>query len=172
MLYNAHNDYAPYNGEVVNDIRLPGNIEQVWDEDNLIEVGLWPHSRIAAADPVPDGKIIVSTHIEEIDGVPTFVNELADAPPPQPNTSPLSLQTVACASLTVENGELLGMERSQGLVMAFMPDPDTAWLFFEEEQEDVDYIVTPSTGAVKYEDMIEIHKPNATSFKVLIQRLD
>jgi hypothetical protein len=172
MLYNAHNDYAPYNGEVVNDIRLPGNVEQVWDDDELIGVGLWPHSRIAASDPVPAGKIIVSTHIEEIDGVPTFVNELEDAPPPLPNTSPLSLHTVACAALTVENGEIYGMERSIGLVMAFMLDADTAWLFFEEPQPDTDYIVTPSDGVTKYEDMIEIQKTNATAFRLIVQRLD
>lgn len=102
MLYNAHNDYSPYNGEVVNNIRLPGNVEQVWEEEKLISVGLWPHSRIAPADPVPDGKIIVSTHIEEIEGIPTFVNELADAPEPEPeplaNLKPYQFWTVMRAT--------------------------------------------------------------------------
>lgn len=93
-------------------------------------------------------------------------------PDPHPRNSPLSLHTIASAALSVENGELVGMERSLGLIMAFMPDPETAWLFFDEPQADADYIVTPSTGVSKYEDMIEIHKPNATSFKLLIQRLD
>lgn len=87
MLYNSHTDYAPYSGELVNGVRLPGNVEKVWNADELIAAGLWPSSRITPADPVPDGKIVTGTSIEEVGGVPTFVHTLADAP--EPGETPL-----------------------------------------------------------------------------------
>jgi len=84
MLYNAHNDYEPFRGEAVEGVLLPGNIETVWSAANLIEIGLWPISEIAPADPVPGGKISLGQHVEEIGGIPTFVHELADASEPEP----------------------------------------------------------------------------------------
>lgn len=88
MLYNAHNNYAPFAGEAVEGIILPGNVAQVWSTAELLDAGLWPSSEIAPADPVPEGKISLGQHVEAINGVPTFVHELADAPEPEPDVLP------------------------------------------------------------------------------------
>lgn len=83
----------------------------------------------------------------------------------------LSLSTVASADLAVVDGEVTGVERAIGLEMAMMIDSDTAWLFFAPAQPDTDYIVTPSDGVTRYEDFIEVVKPNASRIQVLVQRL-
>lgn len=88
MIYNAHNAYARYVGEAVDGLILPGNVEAVWSAAELIAVGLWPASEIASAAPVPDGKISIGQHVEEIEGVPTFVLTLVDAPEPEPERLP------------------------------------------------------------------------------------
>lgn len=88
-LYNAHTNYAPFAGELINGIRLPGNVAQVWSTSELLDIGLWPASEIAPADPIPEGKISTGVSVQEIEGVPTFVHALVDAPAPLPNLSPL-----------------------------------------------------------------------------------
>lgn len=85
--------------------------------------------------------------------------------------SPLGLVTIASADLSVEGGDVGGVGRAMGLEMAFMIDEDTAWLFFSSPQPDTDYIVTPYEGVTKYEDYIEVVKPNASRIQVLVQRL-
>jgi len=108
------------------------------------------------------------------DGMTIEVEEAvfdADRPVLPPMPVPLSLSTVASADLSVEDGELVGMDRAVGLEMAFMIDDQTSWLFFTETQSDLDYIVTPADGVTKYEDYIEVVKPSASRIQVLVQRL-
>lgn len=88
MLYNAHNGYARFAGEPVHGLILPGNVETVWTAAELVAIGLWPVSEIAPADAVPEGKISIGQHVEEIEGVPTFVHDLVDAPEPEPERLP------------------------------------------------------------------------------------
>jgi len=88
MLFNAHNAYARYAGEPVSGLILPGNVQVIWSAAELIAIGLWPSTEIAPADPVPEGKVSIGQHVEEIEGVPTFVHELADAPEPEPERLP------------------------------------------------------------------------------------
>jgi hypothetical protein len=95
----------------------------------------------------------------------------ADRPVGPPPPVPLSLSTVASADLSVEEGELIGMDRAMGLEMAFMIDEQTSWLFFTQPQPDLDYIVTPADGVTKYEDYLEVVKPSASRIQVLVQRL-
>lgn len=89
MLYNANNAFAIYAGELIDGIRLPGNVTSVWSTAELKAVGLWPASEIAPASPVPEGKISLGQHVQVLAGVPTFVHQLADAPEPEPEPFPV-----------------------------------------------------------------------------------
>lgn len=73
---------APWLGERVNDIALPGNIEDVWSDADLAEYGL---ARVVTVD-VPDGKVVVGDVplVVGKDGLVTENPTLADAPPPPP----------------------------------------------------------------------------------------
>ncbi|MGJ7040496.1 hypothetical protein J2Y63_003761 [Shinella sp. BE166] len=44
-----------------------------------VGVGYWP---IQPADPTPDGKVAIDRHVELFGGLPQWVDELEDAPPP------------------------------------------------------------------------------------------
>lgn len=80
MLYLESTDgFTPWAGEAIDDVRHPLIIESVWSGEELAAIGLY---KPAAADPVPDGKVIASTSVERVGGVVTFVNVLEDAPAP------------------------------------------------------------------------------------------
>ena len=60
-------------------------------------IGYW---RIQPAAPVPDGKISVEQHVELIDGQPTWVHTLEDAPPPP--FAPLSGRQISLALRSID----------------------------------------------------------------------
>lgn len=73
------NVFHRWSGEPIDEIQHPRIIEQVWSEPELEAVGLF---KPAPADPAPEGKIVIETSIQRIDGVVKFVHTLEDAPAP------------------------------------------------------------------------------------------
>ena len=83
---NPSGPFPPWRGEPIGDgedaISYQLDIEQLWPANELEAVGLWRDDMIAPADPIPAGKVPVSTSVERISGVVTFVHVLDDAPRP------------------------------------------------------------------------------------------
>lgn len=71
--------FQPWAGEAIDEVRHPLDIESLWPDADLAAIALY---KPAAADPVPDGKIIVSTSVERVVEVVQFVHVLADVPAP------------------------------------------------------------------------------------------
>lgn len=69
-------------GEPINGVTHPRSIEQLWSAPDLEAIGLWRDDMIAAAEEVPENKVLTGRTVERVNGVVTFVNALADAPYP------------------------------------------------------------------------------------------
>ena len=78
----ASGPFSVWTGEAIDDIRYPRSIEQLWSAQDLEAIGLWRDDMIAAAEEVPEGKVITATTVERVGEVVQFVHALADAPPP------------------------------------------------------------------------------------------
>lgn len=78
-LYNENNAYAVWQGEPINDVRHPLSISG-WPAADLEAIGLWRDDMIAPADPVPEGKVVLSRSVQRVSGVVQWVNEVADNP--------------------------------------------------------------------------------------------
>lgn len=78
-LYHLDNaTYTAWHGELIDGIRHPLNIEQLWSDDDLAVVDLYK-----AVDPgIPSDKIATGSHVEVVDGVLTVIYDLEDKPPP------------------------------------------------------------------------------------------
>lgn len=78
MLYfeTAPGAFVQWVGGILQNIRLPGNIGQLWTDRELAAFGLY-----RPVDPgVPSGKLATATTVERVDGVVTYVYTLVDAP--------------------------------------------------------------------------------------------
>jgi hypothetical protein len=84
--------------------------------------------------------------------------------------TPLSLRIIMAAQLEVLDGEVTGVDRSTGVAGAFV-DGDTAYIYFNDEQVDTDYIILPADGFTKFTDHVEITRPGLTSIAFVIQRV-
>lgn len=79
MLYRISNNTAvEWKGEAIDSILHPTIIEVFWTEQQLNEIGLY---KLVSADAVPEGKKVVSSSIEVVDGRPKTVNTLEDISP-------------------------------------------------------------------------------------------
>lgn len=74
--------FQPWNGEKINGISYPLNIEQLWQPGELATLNLYIPQ---AADAVPANKVVVSTSVQKVSNVVKIVNTLADAPRPTAN---------------------------------------------------------------------------------------
>ncbi len=75
-LYRVENDKAvQWNGESINDVSHPRNIEQVWSDEELNAIGLY---KLLPGDDIPAGKEIVSEVIGVVDGSPKIVRVFQD----------------------------------------------------------------------------------------------
>lgn len=92
-------------------------------------------------------------------------------PPPEPEILPLALHQVAAAQLQVTDWDVTGVERSQGIAIAFMLDTDLLYVQLTEEQPDDTYIVLPSDGVSKFPDHVEVSRPGLTNVSFIIQRV-
>lgn len=64
-------------GQPIDGVLYSPGIAWVWGEDALAALGLYAP---AAADAVPDGKIVTGTTVDRVSGVVRFVHTLEDAP--------------------------------------------------------------------------------------------
>lgn len=78
----APGPFPVWGGEPIDGITHQRNIEQLWLAADLEAIGLWRDDMIAPADAVPDGKRVVSTDVQRVDGVVKYVNVLEDTPGP------------------------------------------------------------------------------------------
>lgn len=83
MLYRRINGQPiPWTGEILGGVRHPLSIEEKFTVLALSEIGL---ERVVEADPVPDGKQIVSTSVQLVNNQIKYIHELEDIPPPSPD---------------------------------------------------------------------------------------
>jgi hypothetical protein len=108
-----------------------------------------------------DGEGLVNQTPEEIEAL-----ENSSAPQPPP----LARQQIAAVRLDIADWNV-DISRSQGLAAAMMADETTAWVFFEEEQPDTTYIVTPGEGVTKLTDHIEIDTGGAQTVLRIVERI-
>ncbi len=88
MLYlEIDGSFTPWTGQAIAGIIHPRQIEALWTPAELSAIGL--HAP-APSDPIPEGKIVTETGVQRVGGVVKFVNELEDAPAPNPAYFPLS----------------------------------------------------------------------------------
>ena len=77
MLFIKTKDgYPEWHGEAIGDTKHPLNIEALWTDDELANVGLFK----AVEPPIPDGKLVIGRHAELINDVLTIVYDLQDKP--------------------------------------------------------------------------------------------
>lgn len=73
--------FTAWAGETIAGVRYPHSIETTWAADDLEKIGLY---RPVPADPVPEGKVVLSQSVRRVDGVVRWVQVLGDAPEPDP----------------------------------------------------------------------------------------
>lgn len=78
----APGPFPVWAGEPIDGVLYQREIEQLWQPVDLEAINLWRHDMIAAADPVPAGKRVISSTVERIDGVVRYVHVLEDIPRP------------------------------------------------------------------------------------------
>lgn len=83
MLFRIINDeLVQWQGEIIDDVRHSLGSLMTWSDEALAVIGLY---KVRDADPVPEGKIVLSRNIDLIDGVPKYVNVLGDPVVPTPS---------------------------------------------------------------------------------------
>lgn len=88
MLYlETQEGFSPWTGGAISGVVYPRAIEQHWTPQELAALNLYAP---AEADPIPEGKRVVSTAVQRVSGVVKFVHTLEDIPAPQPSDKPLS----------------------------------------------------------------------------------
>ncbi|WP_395448697.1 hypothetical protein ACHMW7_28485 [Aminobacter sp. UC22_36] len=128
-LYHEHapNNFRPWQGEPINDVTHPRDIEQVWSVAELAAVGLFAP---APAEAVPEGKVAISIAVQRLAGVVRYVNDLADAPPPPvPNSiSPLQARKAL---------RVAGFKAAVDAYVATLPEADQEeWEYATEVRRD------------------------------------
>lgn len=100
-------------------------------------------------------------------------NTITPFVPTAPVEAPLTLHDIASVRLLVDQDtwEVTGVERSNGISGGMLIDTDLVWVFFNEDQPDTTYCVSPSEGVTKHEEYIEVSRPNLSDIKLLIQRV-
>lgn len=78
MLYRISNGQPTvWAGDPIGEVQYPSTIENLWSDADLSAIGLY-----RASDPgIPDGKVATSSSVQLVNGVPTVIYVLEDAPP-------------------------------------------------------------------------------------------
>lgn len=128
--------------------------------------------------PAPTAHPLVEDIVRNHGGQYEIVNVPVPGPDPDPEPEPqdplerpLELAQIASARLAISGWDVIGLERSPGMSLAFVADVDTVWVFFDEPQSDTEYIVTPADGVTKYPDYIEVSKPGLSAVSLIVQRV-
>lgn len=75
MLYKEiSGSFVPWQGEEIDGIKHPSNIEVVWTAQDLIAIGLYR----PVVPSVPDNKVIIRESVERVNGIVTYVYTLED----------------------------------------------------------------------------------------------
>lgn len=129
MLYlETSGGFTPWNGEPIDGILHPRDIEQKWSAAELAAAGLYAPE---PADPVPEGKIVTGTTVQRVGGVVKFVHTLEDAPAPTPDDVPLSMRQLRLGLLLVGGFPATFIQDT----IASIPDPTeraVAQIWYEE----------------------------------------
>lgn len=141
--------FTAWLGAPIRDVRRPLNIEQLWTTDELADVDLYIP---AAADAVPNGKVVTSTSVQRVDGVVKFVDALQDAPPPTSEQIAAEVERRIALPLRVDGLSVDGFQINmdapsqrnlQGLASVGMylasaaPSLTTAFRDYSNEQHDL-----------------------------------
>lgn len=132
-----------WNGELISDIRYPRNIEVLWSDAELAEIGLF---HPLPADPAPPGKIAVGETVQIVGDNVKVVLTLEDEPPPPPPPPPpstdpadypLSMRQLRLG--LVENGFGAGFIPAAIAAMPPGIDRDRATVWYEETKTGVQW---------------------------------
>jgi len=133
--------FVAWNGQPIGEgedaICHPLHIEQLWSAVDLAGVGLYLP---AAADAVPEGKIVTGTSVDRVGGAVKFVHALADAPVYVPSTPHI----FAMGRFSVGDWEIGAISATMGIAGATMMDIGVYWIDFAEAQPNDDYIAIAS----------------------------
>lgn len=131
----APNVFALWIGQPINNVQHPTNILDIWSPMDLTALGL---ILPAAADPVPDGKVIVSTSVQRGgDGAVKYINALADAPPPV-----LRVSIHAVGNFRVQDMDVSGIETAVNLSAALWMDSGSYLILFSDPLPDANYVAS------------------------------
>lgn len=110
MLYKeTANGFEPWNpAEPLDGIRYQPNIGDLWSSEELAQIGLFEPE---PAEKRPEGKIVVGETVERVNGVVKVVQQLADAPLPEPADIELTMRQLR-----------LGLKNIGGFPMNFIPN--------------------------------------------------
>lgn len=139
-LYREHppGAFSPWDpGQPIDGVLYSPGIAWVWDEAALAALGLYAP---AAADAVPDGKVITGTTVNRVSGVVRFVHTLEDAPVYVPSTPHI----FAMGRFSVGAWEIGAISATMGIAGATMMDIGVYWIDFAEAQPNDDYIAMAS----------------------------
>lgn len=127
MLFRIINDeLVQWQGEIIDDVRHSLGSLMTWSDEALAVIGLY---KVRDADPVPEGKIVLSRNIDLIDGVPKYVNVLGDPVVPTPSDFNLTARQLRLG--LVRNGISLTAVQT---MIDDIPDPmvrDEAQIYWE-----------------------------------------
>lgn len=116
-LYNEATDFAAWQGDPINGVRYPLSISG-WSAADLEAIGLWRDDMIAPADPVPEGKVVLSRSVQRVGGVVQWLQVLGDAPEPGIYLPPLTARQLRLGLIAA--GVTLS---SVDAAIAAIPDP-------------------------------------------------
>jgi len=81
------------------------------------------------------------------------------------------LGPISAGTLSILDGEVLGVETSINLAFAFMIDVDTYWAFFTIPEPDTNYLVLGNVPFVRYTDYIEFTAPDPSEVAITTWRV-
>lgn len=92
MLYlETSKGFVPWTGQKIDGMSHPLDIEDKWTKEDLAELRLF-----APVTPtVPEGKRVVGKSVGRENGVVTWIFQLEDAPPPEPEKAAVETEIAA-----------------------------------------------------------------------------
>lgn len=107
-------EFAPWEGEPIDGVCHPLNIELLWSPEELAKLGLYAPAK---PDEIGPGKVEVTRSVKRVDGVVKWVVEAQDEPPkPLPPLTPIDFK-LGMLTLNVTPDQV-------DQLIEQMPDPD------------------------------------------------
>lgn len=102
-------------GDRIDGVSYPRNIGAVWSDVDLASIGL---AKPLDADDVPDGKQSTAKVVRTVNGVPKWVSELEDVPPPSPEEIGSEVQNRIFARASQNTQMNMSAARAAGIMGA------------------------------------------------------